>query len=481
MFFLIVFFVCLTAVNTPAFAQTAEPNLVTAVEDVAGRIGPTVVSIATEKTEHSTMSGSPFHGGPFQDEFFNKFFEDFFGEIPEKELKRSGLGSGVIIDKEGYILTNEHVVGGADKITVTLSDGRQFKGTLKGTDPRSDLAVIKIDAPNLPVAALGDSDTLKIGQWVVAIGNPFGHILSNPEPTVTTGVVSALNRSLPRNSRNDSDYSDLIQTDAAINPGNSGGPLVNLSGDIVGINVAIFSTSGGYQGIGFAIPVNNAKRIIQQLIEGKKVAYGWIGVSIQNIDERLAKYFELPASEGVLVAKVLAQGPAEKAGVKDGDIILEADGKKILNMNALLKHIGSAPAGQPVTLTVLRDNKKLEIPVTVQKRPSFDEEGDIITESEAEAAPEEAKSSDEWRGLEIKEITPNLARQLRLPETDGVLITEILPESPAEIGGLRQGDIIIEINKKLVKNADDFYKATKNAKGSCLIRVLRGYFVIEEK
>ena len=481
-FFVITLFLEITVFISPVLAQSAEPNLATAVEDVANRIGPTVVSIATEKTEHYRINGNPFYGSPFQDEFFQKFFEDFFGEIPEKQFKRSGLGSGVIIDKDGFILTNEHVVAGADKISVTLSDGRQFKGVLKGTDPRSDLAVIKIDAPNLPVAALGDSDKLKIGQWVIAIGNPFGHILSNPEPTVTTGVVSAMNRSLHRTSRTDSDYSDLIQTDAAINPGNSCGPLVNLNGDIVGINVAIFSTSGGYQGIGFAIPVNNAKRIVQQLIAGKKIAYGWIGVSIQNLDERLAKYFGLPTTDGVLVVKVLSQGPAEKAGIQDGDIILAADGKKITNMNTLLKHVGNAAVGKPVTLTIFRDNKKIEIDITIQQRPSFDEQGEKILEDEAgETDISDSQQLKEWRGIEVKDITPILAQQLRLPQTEGVIIANLKPESPAESGGLQQGDIIIEVNKRPIKGTNDFLKATKSAKGNCLVRVLRGYFVIEEK
>ena len=247
-------------------------NFTTAVEQVAQKVGPTVVSIKTEKIEH-VQSQSFYSGSPNEDELINRFFEDFFGEVPESEYRQRGLGSGVIIDPRGFILTNAHVVDGADKISVTLPDEREFKGELVGTDPRSDLAVIKIELKDPPVAPLGDSDKLKIGQWVVAIGNPFGYLLKSG-PTVTTGVISALQRSLPQRSGSDSDYSDLIQTDAAINPGNSGGPLVNLKGEVIGINVALFSTTGGYQGIGFAIPINDAKRIIQQLVEGKEISYG---------------------------------------------------------------------------------------------------------------------------------------------------------------------------------------------------------------
>lgn len=233
-------------------------NIEDAVIKVAATSGRAVVSISTEHIAKlgggkSFYFGYPFGSSPFgEDEFFRKFFEDFFGEMPRREYKQMGLGSGVIIDKDGYILTNEHVISEADKITVTLPDGREFKGEVKGKDARSDLAVIKIDAHNLPVASLGDSDSLKIGQWVIAIGNPFGFALQNPEPTVTVGVIGALHRTLGRGLSGERDYNDLIQTDAAINPGNSGGPLVNLKGEIVGINVAIFSTSGGYQ----ALPMN---------------------------------------------------------------------------------------------------------------------------------------------------------------------------------------------------------------------------------
>ena len=468
-------------------AQEENTDFTTAVEKVADKIGPTVVSIKIEKTQ-KIAGGQPFSfGGPFQDEFFDKFFKDFMGRMPEGEQKLQGLGSGVIIDPRGYILTNEHVISGADKITVVLPDGRSFEGQLKGTDPRSDLAVIKIEAADLPVAPLGDSEKIKIGEWVVAIGNPFGHILTNPQPTVTAGVISALQRSLPKNGpQEDRDYSDLIQTDAAINPGNSGGPLVNLKGEVIGINVAIFSTTGGYQGIGFAIPSNDAKLILNQLIEGKEIAYGWIGVSVQEIDEKLADYFSLPARTGVLVAQVIKDGPAQKAGLREGDVILSVAGKEVKNASSLVKIVGSCPVGKKTPLTILRDGKKSEIAVMVTKRPRFDQFGRMIEEDEVpQEAPQEEQvpsviKESQWRGLTAGNITPQITQQLKLESGEGVVVTEIKNNTPAEEAGLRPGDIIISINQKSIKNARDFAQVTKSLNGRALIRTLRGFLVLEE-
>ncbi len=420
---------------------------------------------------------------PFHDDFFNRFFEDFFGEMPEREFKRNGLGSGVLIDNRGYVLTNEHVVQDANKMTVTLPDGREFKATLAGTDPRSDLAVIKIDASNLPVATLGDSDNLKIGEWVVAIGNPFGNLMSDPEPTVTTGVVSALNRTLPNRSRTDKNYSGLIQTDAAINPGNSGGPLVNLYGEVIGINVAIFSTSGGYQGIGFAIPVNTAKRIVESLIEGKEVHYGWIGVSIQEIDNRLADYFKLPNTEGVLVLNVLENGPAQDAGIKEGDIIVSIDNKKVTNVSSLINQIGISPVGQKVNIEIMRDGKKQVIPTVVKKRPKFDEFGNILEENAAsnQNGDEQPGGPELWRGIKVAEITDDTAQQLSRDTKQGVIVSYIEPQSPAAEAGLRRGDVIVSINRVAINTIDDFNKVTKGIKGNSLVQTSRGFIVISEK
>ncbi len=418
---------------------------------------------------------------------FQRFFEDFFGEQYSREYKQSGIGSGVIFDQRVYILTNEHVVSGADRILVRLADGREAKGTLTGTAPRSDLAVIKIDLPNLPFAKLGNSENLKIGQWVVAIGNPFGHILNNPEPTVTTGVISALHRTLPRTSRRDIDYSDLIQTDAAINTGNSGGPLVNLKGEIIGINVAIFSTYGGYQGIGFAIPINHATRIIDQLIKGEKVSYGWVGVSVQNIDRRLADYFSLSDSTGAIVMDVVDNSPADKSGVKNGDIILKINDQSIRDTAELIRLISELTVGSKAKLLVLRNNKKETLTVNVGKRPSFDEQGRMIFEEDL-MPPQDEPLSDQppvdvhnWRGLKVRDIDPQeFLAQPQLPQ-QGIGVLSVEPNSPAQETGLRPGDVITSINQQAIKNVTDYARVVSKLKGDCLIQTLRGYFVIKEK
>lgn len=457
-----------------------ESNLMTAVMDVAQETGPAVVAIKTERIDHYRVRSNYF-GNSYDDQAFDQFFENFFGLTPQYEHKSVGLGSGVIIDARGYILTNDHVVDGADKIIVTLPDGRKYEAQLTGVDSRSDLAVIKITpsktdsstTDTLPVATIGNSENLKIGQWVVAIGNPFGNVLDDPQPTVTSGVVSALHRNLPQTSRHDSDYSDLIQTDAAINPGNSGGPLVNLMGEVIGINVAIFSTSGGYQGVGFAIPINYAKAIVDQLIDGKKIEYGWIGIRIQDIDPRLAQYFSLAVHDGVLITKVLDNAPASKAGLKEGDIILSVNKIKIRNSTALIKQISTAQIGKPVTLQIWRDQKNIDVSVTVEHNQAAD---NSTVKSSSVASSDLSQS---WHGLTVNELTPDVAKKLNLANSNGVLITKIKPSSPAHVGGLEVGDVIIAINKTPIRNLNDYHQAAQAASGNCLIRTVRGFFVIE--
>lgn len=433
---------------------------------VAEEVGPAVVSISTERVEKVRMG---FYGSPFgRDDFFDQFFRDFFGEMPEREFRQQGLGSGVIIDEEGYVLTNEHIIDQAEKISVTLPDGREFKGEMRGKDIRSDLAIIKIDAHNLPVAKLGNSDEVKIGQWAIAIGNPFGYAVHSPKPTVTAGIISALDRSLPRIAGRDRDYSGLIQTDAAINPGNSGGPLVNIKGEVIGINTAIFTTSGGYQGVGFAIPINTAKEIVDVLIAGKKVLYGWLGVSIQDIDQRLADYFGLPDKKGVLVAKVLPDSPAEKGGLKAGDIIKKFNGQNIANLNSLLKMVARAKVGSKVNIDIIRDKKPMTVKVEIAERPS-------AVEEQLEKLPAE----ESWRGLEVKDITPELARRYRIGQNKGVAVINVEPNSAADEAGIIVGDVIDRINNVVINNTGDYARVTKAIKGKALVRTNRGYTVIK--
>jgi serine protease Do len=457
---------------------TAQDGFKNAVVNVAGTTGKAVVSISSERVSQVPgmrrfYYGQPYGGNSYGDtDPFRKFFEDFFGEIPEREYRQVGLGSGVIIDSEGFILTNEHVISGADKISVTLSDGREFQGEIKGQDVRSDLAVIKINAHNLPVAKLGDSAQVKIGQWVVAIGNPFGFALDNPEPTVTAGVISALHRSLGRAISRERDYSDLIQTDAAINPGNSGGPLVDFNGEVIGINVAIFSTSGGYQGIGFAVPINSAKRIITSLIEGKKIVYGWLGVNIQELNDELIGHFGLPDKNGVLVANLLKNGPADKAGIKEGDCIKVFDGKPINNSRDLQDTVGKTQVGRRVKVIVIRDKKETSFTVEVGARPD-----DIETIASSGASMQAARL---WRGLSVENINPVNAQKFRIEEQEGVVVKDVVADSPADQSGIVAGDVILEINKQAVRNVQDYQRMTGALKGTVVIRTSRGYFIVKD-
>lgn len=432
---------------------------------IAKEVGPTVVSVSTE---YITKIRNEIYYSPFgYDNFFDRFFNDFFEDRPEREFRQRGLGSGVIIDESGYILTNEHVIRGADKITVTLTDGREFRGELRGKDERSDLAIIKIEAKSLPVAKLGDSDKARIGQWAIAIGNPFGYAVQSAKPTVTVGVVSAIDRLLPVAIGRGRDYSGLIQTDAAINPGNSGGPLVNIKGEVIGINVAIFSTSGGYQGIGFAIPVNTAKDILKRLIEGKKILYGWLGISLQNMDSALADYFNLSDMEGVIVAKVLSDSPAEKGGLKEGDVIRRFDGKKIKDLKALIKIVGQASIGKSIVVGIIRDKKEMPITVRIGERPFG-----------IESEQDKVETGEPWRGLEVIQITPDIARRYRIEQGKGIIVSNVEAGSAADEAGIRPGDIIVRINNKSVSSIDDYKNIITTIVGDALIKTSRGYLVV---
>jgi len=453
---------------------SGETDVRNAFIKVADQVGPAVVSVYTETTHK--IAGRRFgmrpNFGRFQDKFFNDFFDEFFKDIPQREYKQTGLGSGVIIDQKGYILTNEHVIKGADKITVALADGREFKGAVKGTDPKSDLAVIKIDAKNLPTAELGDSGLMQIGEWVVAIGNPFGYVMRSPKPTVTAGVVSALHRSLPRRLPG---YTDLIQTDAAINPGNSGGPLCNLNGKVIGINVAIFSQSGGFQGVGFAIPSNYVKEVLADLIEGKEVQHGWLGVSVQDLTQDLADYFGIENRQGVLIAGVLEDGPAEKGGLKEGDIIKTFNKKDIKDVNELLRVISLTKVGKQVKIVVVRDKNEKTFNVKIGKRPA---EIDKLMPGGAEI---ESKEEASWRGMTVANITNQIANQLSLKDKIGVVVINVEAQSDSSNAGIKRADVIREVDRRKVSNVKEFEKIIKGLKGDILLRLERGYVIIKEE
>jgi len=460
---------------TAAQAPSEAEGLQTAFMRIAQQVGPAVVSISTEQIERvkQYFRGHPFYGG---EQPFDEFFRQFYGDFPQPSFRRFGLGSGVIIDENGLILTNEHVVADADKITVTLADGRDFEGTVKGKDPRSDLAIIKIDAKQLPAANLGNSDSLRAGQWAVALGYPFGAVekrgalprpLLGPEPTVTAGIISAVHRAIPELSRTDRMYGDLIQTDADINRGNSGGPLTNLAGEVIGINVAVVTDPGTLGKAGFAVPINKAKRILDALIEGRKVVYGWLGIQIQDIDEEIANYYGLKDREGVLVYQVIPDSPAAKAGLKDGDLIKAYEGQPIRHSRELIDQVTNAPAGRKVSLDILRDGKRQTAQVEIGERPT---EGELSGEG----------ATDVWRGLRAGALTPDTLERLNAPPgTTGVVIVEVESNSPAEQSGLRPGDVISEINRARIETLADYHRVIAQVTGNALVKTNRGYVVVK--
>lgn len=414
--------------------------------DLAEKLMPATVNISTTKVvkRRKRSYHQPFReGDPFRDFFGDEFFDRFFGQMPQRDYKLRSLGSGFIIDKEGYIITNNHVIEEADEIKVRLSDKEEYDAKIVGKDIKTDIALIKIDPPNgLPVVELGDSDKLKVGEWVMAIGNPFG--LSQ---TVTVGIVSAKWRKIGAGP-----YENFIQTDAAINQGNSGGPLFNTRGEVVGVNTAIFSTSGGNIGIGFATPINLAKSVVKQLKEKGKVVRGWLGVIVQTVTPELADSFGLKDKKGALVADVEANAPADEAGIRKGDIIVAFDGKEIEEMSELPLVVAQTPVGKKVDVTILRNGKKLTKKVTIGE----------LKEEEAYAFP--GADSRTTIGMEVTELTRELARKYGISDTKGVLVTFVENDGPAERAGIREGDVIIEVNREPVENLDEYYQATQEAK-----------------
>ncbi len=415
---------------------------------LAEQLKPAVVNIGTAKTVKPKAPMYPGPQGPGGD-MFEEFFERFFRNAPQSPHKQRSLGSGFIISQDGYILTNDHVVDGADEIKVKLSDGREFTGEIRGLDPKLDLALIKIDAgEDLPVARLGDSEEIKVGEWVMAIGNPFGL-----EQTVTVGIVSAKGRVIGAGP-----YDDFIQTDASINPGNSGGPLFNMQGEVIGINTAIVAQG---QGIGFAIPVNMAKQIIPQLRDEGRVTRGWLGVTVQALNKELAESFDLDTTHGALVNEVIEDSPADKAGLKRGDIIVEYDGKQVDELNDLPRLVAATPVDETVKVKVFRDGKERTIKVKIGRL----DDGEV-----ALAADDEETGG--ALGLTVANVTPELVERYSLEGDQGVLITRIDPEGPAAEANLRVGDLIVEADGKEVGSVKEFEELVGKMKSGKVLRLL---------
>ncbi len=426
-----------------------------AFASIAKRISPAVVSLKVEKkmgTDVQLGNGpSDEAPNPLNDEMLKRFFGD---RIPEGLRQRQqpsqkhavvGQGSGFVVSSDGYILTNHHVVGDSSKVTVRFHDGREMLAKVVGSDSQSDVAVIKVDAKNLVVLPLGDSTSTEVGEWVLASGAPFGLT-----QTLTAGIVSAVGR----NSVGINSYENFIQTDAAINPGNSGGPLVNLRGEAIGINTAIFSKTGGSVGLGFAIPIEMARLVYDQIVDHGTVVRGYLGVRIQGLNQELAEQFGLKDSHGVLVGDVQKGAPGEKAGLKQADVIVELDGKPIDEAAAFRNAIAMKAPGSNVNLTVVRDGKRIPVAATLDKLP---ENGSVASVKEIQ------KSSNPW-GFSVQPLTSELAKKFGYSEDAGVVITEVSPSSPASAAGLEPGMLVQQVNRRKVNSADEFNEAVQQNK-----------------
>ena len=460
--FLVAFFiVSLVEVLRSSFMPSAAPDVQTAsaistsetikaptsFSELAERVKPAVVNISTTKTTSGRNFGSPFGRSPFGDDFFDRFF----GDIPQREFKQRSLGSGFVISNDGYIFTNNHVVEKADKILVKLSDNREYEAKIIGTDPKTDIALIKIKPSNsLPVVEIGDSDQVKVGEWVIAIGNPFGL-----EQTVTAGIVSAKGRVIGAGP-----YDNFIQTDASINPGNSGGPLFSMDGKVIGINTAIVAQG---QGIGFAIPINMAKGILGDLKTKGKVTRGWLGISVQDITEDIAKNLNYKDKKGALVSDVFKGDPADKAGIKVGDIVIEINHKPIKDTHELLLTIATMQVGERVSIKAIRDGKEIAFQVVVAERK---DKVDMVS----------AKGSTGHFGIAAQDITPEMAKQLGISREGGVIVTEVLNGSPADDVGIQPQDIIVQVNRVKINSMKDYTREISKAieKKSVTLLIKRG-------
>ena len=456
------------ASNAPFWTETPPsqvPNIqVPNFAELAEHLNPSVVNISTTQVakgqgqgQRRAMPRLPLPNPFGERDPFEEFFERFFGgENPQREFRRRSLGSGFIINREGYIVTNNHVVENASDIKVSLSDKEEHDAKVVGRDPKTDVALIKIEAKkDLTAVALGDSSKLRVGEWVIAIGNPFG--LGH---TVTTGIVSAKGRIIGAGP-----YDDFIQTDASINPGNSGGPLFNMNGEVVGINTAIIASG---QGIGFATPINVAKELLVQLREKGRVVRGWLGVQVQRVTPELAKSFGLDRERGALVADVMSDTPAAKAGIERGDIIVEFNGRKIEEMSDLPRVVATTPPDANVPMKLLRKGHEKVVQVKVAE----------LKEERAAAAG--GGTLEESLGMTVQELTPEIARSLGLAESKGVVVSNVDDGSPADEAGLRRGDVLVEANQKKIDNLRDYRAALGRIAGgdSLLLLVRRGDSVL---
>ena len=433
---------------------------------IVDKVAPAVVKIEiTAVTRNTAMNGLP-------DSLRQFFGNQFGGMLPPQSMGprvEHGLGSGVVITKDGYILTNNHVVDGAKEVKVTLTDGREFTAKVIGRDPKTDIAVVKIDADSLPVVPLADSSNVKVGDVVLAVGNPFG-----VGQTVTEGIVSAKNRG----NMGIEDYEDFIQTDAAINPGNSGGALVDIDGRLIGINTAILSDSGGSQGVGFAVPSDLARTVMESLVKNGHVTRGYLGVMIQNITPALAQEFNLKAPTGALIGDVVANGPADQAGLKDGDVVTEFNGQKITDSRQLQLAVAETSPGSKATVKILRDGDSKTLEVTVKQLPG--------TGSVADAGSQNGNDTGTLNGVGVGDLDPKTREQFHIPDTvHGAVVTQVEPGSAAAEAGLKTGDVIESINRQPVKNADDAVQLTTNtASKQTLVRVWDNggsrYVVVDE-
>ncbi len=417
---------------------------------VAQAVSPSVVTVTSEKLVQP--AANPFSNDPM--------FRRFFGDQGQNDqpFKQRGLGSGVIVREDGYVLTNNHVIQGADELTVELFDGRKLPAKVVGADPRSDLAVLRVDASGLPAMSIGDSEKVRIGEWVLAIGSPFNE---NLQHTVTAGIVSATGRS----GMNLNEYEDFIQTDAAINPGNSGGALVNLDGEMIGINSAIASRTGGSNGIGFAIPANIAVDVMNDLITDGKVTRGWLGVSIQDVNQDLAQAMGLSTESGVLINSVAKDGPAEKAGLDQGDVIVRFDGKTMKNVSELRLAVAKADPSDEAEVVVLRDGKEKTVAVRLGE---FPEDGSAVAVESGEVHQDDL-------GITVEPITPDLVDQFELQDVSkGLVVTTVTPASPAQDAGIQPGDVVLKVNRVSIASLKDYREALARAeKGSPALFLLQ--------